>query len=417
MSRLNKELGLLQGVALLSTSLLGTGIFVVPALAATAAGEASLWAWLILIALVLPVAFTFAQLGRRFPHAGGAPHLIGRAFGPRAERLIAFLFLAVLPVGLPAALNIATGFWQAVLPVNRGEALLIQFATLGAMLLLGQRPARASGLVQGLIALAILGTVAMVWWVGDLPQAHQPLLPALGDSWTLIPAALGVMFWCFVGIEAFTHLGEEFRNPQRDFPLALLLGVLLAGLVYWAFSVAVLSFHVYGDVHSDAASLPRLMDQLLGGKARTLVAAVGYLACFASMNVYMQGFARLIWSLADEGKLPAPLGTLNRHGVPARALLLVVVICALCASLTTLLQLSVDDLIRYANGNFVVVYLLSMAAGAVLLRGAWRLLAAFSTLLCAAVLAMLGVEALYALGLVGLLLLLDRLRLAQRSLT
>ena len=56
MSRLNKELGLLQGIALLSTSLLGTGIFVVPALAATAAGEASLWAWLMLIALVLPVA-------------------------------------------------------------------------------------------------------------------------------------------------------------------------------------------------------------------------------------------------------------------------------------------------------------------------------------------------------------------------
>ena len=62
MSRLNKELGLLQGIALLSTSLLGTGIFVVPALAATAAGSASLWAWLILIALVLPVAFTFAQV-------------------------------------------------------------------------------------------------------------------------------------------------------------------------------------------------------------------------------------------------------------------------------------------------------------------------------------------------------------------
>ena len=98
MSRLNQELGLLQGIGLLSTSLLGTGIFVVPALAATTAGEASLWAWMLLIALVLPVAFTFAQLGRRFPHAGGAPHLIGRAFGARMERLSALLFLAVLPV-------------------------------------------------------------------------------------------------------------------------------------------------------------------------------------------------------------------------------------------------------------------------------------------------------------------------------
>lgn len=415
MSRLNKELGLLQGIALLSTSLLGTGIFVVPALAATAAGSASLWAWLILIALVLPVAFTFAQLGRHFPHAGGAPHLIGRAFGARSERLIALLFLAVLPVGLPAALNIATGFWQAVLPIGRGEALLIQFATLGLMLLLGQRPARASGLVQGLIALAILGTVGLVWWVGDLPLASQPLLPPIDGSWQLIPAALGVMFWCFVGIEAFTHLGEEFKHPRRDFPLALLLGVLLAGLVYWAFSVAVLSFGVYGNEHSDAASLPRLMHRLLGDEARWLVAAVGYLACFASMNVYVQGFARLIWSLADEDKLPSALAVRNRHGVPARALLLVVLICALCAALAAILQLSVDDLIRYANGNFIVVYLLSMAAGVVLLRGVWRWVAGLSCALCGLVLLALGVDALYALVLLGGFALLDHWRERQRT--
>ncbi|MDP3813640.1 L-methionine/branched-chain amino acid transporter [Pseudomonas sp.] len=410
MSRLNQELGLLQGIGLLSTSLLGTGIFVVPALAATAAGAASLWAWMLLIALVLPVAFTFAQLGRHFPHAGGAPHLIGRAFGARMERLSALLFLAVLPVGLPAALNIASGFWQAVLPIDKGAALLIQFATLAAMLWLGQRPAKASGLVQGAIAVAIIGTIALIWWVGDLPVSSQPLLPPIQGSWQLLPAALGVMFWCFVGIEAFTHMGEEFKNPERDFPLALLFGVLLAGLVYWACSVAVLSFQAYGDVQTDAASLPRLLDLLLGEKARWLAAIVGYLACFASMNVYMQGFARLIWSLADEGKLPAGLAQRNRHGVPARALLLVVLSCALCVSLAGLLDLTVDDLIRYANGNFVVIYLLSMAAGWVLLRGIWRWLAGFSALLCVLVLLMLGADAWYALGLLALLALLDRWR-------
>jgi amino acid efflux transporter len=407
MSRLNQELGLLQGIGLLSTSLLGTGIFVVPALAATAAGEASLWAWMILIALVLPIAFTFAQLGRHYPHAGGAPHLIGRAFGPRMERLSALLFLAVLPVGLPAALNIASGFWQAVVDLDRGQMLAIQLATLGAILLLGQRPAKASGMLQGLIAVAIVGSVGLIWWVGDLPLSSQPLLPPIAGSWHLLPAALGVMFWCFVGIEAFTHMGEEFKNPARDFPLALLFGVLLAGLVYWACSVAVLSFQAYGDVHSDAASLPRLFDLLLGGQARWLIAVVGYLACFASINVYIQGFARLIWSLADEGKLPARLAQRNHHGVPARALLLVVLSCALCVGLAGLLSLSVDDLIRYANGNFVVVYLLSMAAGWVLLKGIWRWLAGFSALLCGLVLIMLGSDAWYALGLLAALALLD----------
>ena len=410
MSRLNQELGLLQGIGLLSTSLLGTGIFVVPALAASSAGETSLWAWMILIALVLPVAFTFAQLGRRFPHAGGAPHLIGRAFGPRMERLSAWLFLAVLPVGLPAALSIASGFWQAVFELSRGQALAIQLATLAALFFLGQRPAKASGLIQGAIAVAIIATTALIWWVGDLPSSHQPLLPPISGSWHLLPAALGVMFWCFVGIEAFTHMGEEFKNPERDFPLALLFGVLLAGLVYWACSVAVLSFHAYGDVQTDAASLPRLLDLLLGEKARWLAATVGYLACFASMNVYMQGFARLIWSLADEGKLPCSLAQRNQHGVPARALLLVIVSCALCASLATLFSLTVDDLIRYANGNFVLIYLFSMAAGVMLLGGIWRWVAGFSTLLCLLVLIALGMDALYALGLLALLTGLSLLR-------
>lgn len=414
MSRLNQELGLLQGIGLLSTSLLGTGIFVIPALAATAAGEASLWAWMLLIALVLPVAFTFAQLGRRFPHAGGAPHLIGRAFGARMERLSALLFLAVLPVGLPAALNIASGFWQALFDLSRGQALAIQLATLAAMLLLGQRPAKASGMIQGAIAVAIIATIALIWWVGELPVSSQPLLPEITGSWHLLPAALGVMFWCFVGIEAFTHMGEEFKNPERDFPLALLFGVLLAGLVYWACSVAVLSLHTYGDVQTDAASLPRMLDLLLGDQARWVAATVGYLACFASMNVYMQGFARLIWSLADEGKLPASLGQRNAHGVPSRALLLVIIACALCASLAQLLDLTVDDLIRYANGNFVVIYLLSMTAGVVLLRGIWRVLAGFSALLCGLVLLMLGIDAMYALGLLLVLGLLDRWR-EQRS--
>ncbi|HZX17323.1 MAG TPA: L-methionine/branched-chain amino acid transporter [Pseudomonas sp.] len=414
MSRLNQELGLLQGIGLLSTSLLGTGIFVIPALAATAAGEASLWAWMLLIALVLPVAFTFAQLGRHFPHAGGAPHLIGRAFGARMERLSALLFLAVLPVGLPAALNIASGFWQALFDLSRGQALAIQLTTLAAMLLLGQRPAKASGMIQGAIAVAIIATIALIWWVGDLPVSSQPLLPPINGSWHLLPAALGVMFWCFVGIEAFTHMGEEFKNPERDFPLALLFGVLLAGLVYWACSVAVLSLHTYGDVQTDAASMPRMLDLLLGDQARWIAATVGYLACFASMNVYMQGFARLIWSLADEGKLPASLAQRNQHGVPARALLLVIIACALCTGLASVLDLTVDDLIRYANGNFVVIYLLSMAAGAVLLHGIWRWLAAVSCLLCALVLLMLGMDAGYALGLLVVLGLLDRWR-EQRS--
>jgi amino acid efflux transporter len=57
-----------------------------------------------------------------------------------------------------------------------------------------------------------------------------------------------------------------------------------------------------------------LLNLLQGGKARWLAATVRYLACFASMNVYMKGFAQPTWSLADAGKLPSSLAQRTRHG-------------------------------------------------------------------------------------------------------
>lgn len=90
-------------------------------------------------------------------------------------------------------------------------------------------------------------------------------MPALTqEGWSSIGAALAVMFWCFVGIEAFAHMGEEFRNPQRDFPLAILIGSFVAGLTYWACSVVVLKFGAFGTLQFDSGAIPWLSDQLFG---------------------------------------------------------------------------------------------------------------------------------------------------------
>ncbi|VTM09220.1 permease [Klebsiella pneumoniae] len=130
MSGLKQELGLGQGVGLLSTSLLGTGVFAVPALAALVAGDNSLWAWPLLILLVFPIAIVFALLGRHFPSAGGVAHFVDMAFGPRLASVTGWLFLSVIPVGLPAALHIATGFGQALFGWHDAQLLLAELGTL-----------------------------------------------------------------------------------------------------------------------------------------------------------------------------------------------------------------------------------------------------------------------------------------------
>ena len=83
-----RRLTLAQGTALYVAAVLGTGVIALPALAAAAAGPASLLAWVALVALSVPLAGTFAALAARYPDSGGVATYVRRAFGPRAAAVV-----------------------------------------------------------------------------------------------------------------------------------------------------------------------------------------------------------------------------------------------------------------------------------------------------------------------------------------
>lgn len=98
-----------------------------------------------------------------------------------------------------------------------------------------------------------------------------------------------------------------------------MIGLLLAGTVYWACTVLVLHFNAFGEEKAAAASLPGIVVQLFGVKALWVACVIGYLACFASLNIYIQSFARLVWSQALY-KPDSPLSRLSKRQLPVNAL-------------------------------------------------------------------------------------------------
>ena len=230
-------------------------------------------------------------------------------------------------------------------------------------------------------------------------------------------AALSVMFWCFVGLEAFAHLASEFKNPERDFPRALMIGLLLAGLVYWGCTVVVLHFDAYGEQMAAAASLPKIVVQLFGVGALWIACVIGYLACFASLNIYIQSFARLVWSQAQHNP-DHYLARLSSRHIPNNALNAVLGCCVVSTLVIHALEINLDALIIYANGIFIMIYLLCMLAGCKLLQGRYRLLAVVGGLLCVLLLAMVGWKSLYALiMLAGLWLFLPKRKTPENGIT
>ncbi|TXY26210.1 L-methionine/branched-chain amino acid transporter [Vibrio mimicus] len=404
MNQLKKDISLGAGIAQLSTTLMGTGLFMVPAIAASIAGTFSLWAWLLLFIAICPIALTFAQLGKRYPNAGGTAYFVRQAFNPRLERAVAWLFLSVIPVGVPAAVTLAASFLQALLPAPLAYPLLTQ--TLTILLLVGVNLAgtKSSGRLQSLIALAIFALVIAFLWRGDVSSQDLIMPPLTTEGLVSIGAALAVMFWCFVGIEAFAHMGEEFRNPQRDFPLAILIGSLVAGLTYWACSVVVLKFGAFGSAQFDSGAIPWLSDKLFGTHWASAISVIGFLACFASLNLYTQSLARMVWAQAREYRPDSAIARISIRGVPAHATLLVGSVLFISCLIGHLTGLDLEFFLKLANGIFVLVYLLAMLAAYKLLTGWGKHLAGLALLLCTGVFVCLGWSMLYALAVFILLI-------------
>lgn len=403
--QLKQDITLIGGVGQLSTTLLGTGLFMIPAIAANIAGEWSLWAWIILLLAICPIALTFALLGRQYPNAGGTAYFVRQAFNRKMERSVAWLFLSVLPVGLPAAITLASGFGKELLPSFMDHRYLAETITLLLILGLTLLGSKSSSQFQALIALSIFALVVVFFWQGDISLVDISM-PSLNSSAVLpIGSALAVMFWCFVGIEAFSHMGEEFKNPQRDFPIAIILGCLVAGFIYWACSVVILKFHAYEPNVAAHSSIPWLSEHLLGNKLALIVTLIGYFACFASINLYTQSMIRLVWAQAREYRPSSSLARLSKRGVPTVATYIVALVLFLSISFGHLVNLDPELLVTLANSIFIMLYLLAMLSAFRLLDGFAKYLAGFSTLLCLIVFLCLGWSMLYAVLIFGLLML------------
>ena len=145
MEELKKDISLTSGIAQLSTTLMGTGLFMIPAIAAGIAGHFSLWAWILLFIAICPIALTFAQLGKRYPNAGGTAFFVRKAFNAKLESSVAWLFVSVIPVGVPAAIALAAGFLQQILPEPISNNLFAQVLTVVLLVFVNLMGTKSSG--------------------------------------------------------------------------------------------------------------------------------------------------------------------------------------------------------------------------------------------------------------------------------
>jgi basic amino acid/polyamine antiporter, APA family len=295
-------------VALMINTIIGSGIFGLPSLVAGHLGAAAPWAYLVAGGGILVIALCLAEVASQFHEAGGVylytRETLGRFWGIQiawmtwlsriaAASGTANLFTIYLAQVLP----------RATLPWYRVTILTTLIAVLAGINYVGVKSGtRFSDFftVTKLALLIAFVTAGTAWLaahgsVKPLPLAHA----VTGTDW--LEAVLALVY-AYGGFEAVLFATGEMRDPRRDIPVALLVGIGTVAVIYTLVQVV-----VNGTLANPAATLRPLAEaagRVFGVGAAALIAIGALVSIYGYLSANMLHTPRLTFALAEGGDFP-----------------------------------------------------------------------------------------------------------------
>lgn len=308
--------------------ILGTGVY---ALTGQVAGEVGGAAWapfLVAFLVATVTAMSYLELVTKYPQAAGAALYTHKAFGIHfVTFLVAFTVMSSGITSASTASNAFAGFLSDGLGLGfaaGGPGIL--FTALGFMTLVALVNFRGVGesvkanvvltLVElsGLLMIIFIGLYATTQGRADFSRVT--VFESADDKsvFFAITAATSLAFFAMVGFEDSVNMAEECQNPIRDFPRVMLTGLGITGAIYLLVSITAVALVPVGDLTDPDK-----------GQALTQVVAAGapdfpfdqvfpFIAMFAVANsalINMLMASRLIYGMANQRVLPAPLGRVH----------------------------------------------------------------------------------------------------------
>ncbi|AHG93630.1 amino acid permease (plasmid) [Gemmatirosa kalamazoonensis] len=329
---LERTLGTWDLVLIVVGTVIGSGIFIVPATVLRQTGGLlgpALLVWLVAGVLSLLGALTYGELGASRPDAGGLYVYIRDAFGPLPAFLYGWTKFFVISAGSAATLAVAfTSYLQqfvALSPLAAKAIAIAMLAVIAAVNVRGTRQgARVQNLSTGLKVAAIL-VMSVALLSRGVGFASAPA--AWPDAWSggllsgIGLAMIGVL-WAYEGWQYVTFSAGEARDAQRTLPRALLVGTAVLIAIYLLANVGyVAALGVDGAQRTDRVAATAVA-ALYGGAAGKLIAAVILVSMFSATNGLTLTAPRLFYAMARDGVFFRKLGEVHpRFGTPAVSIL------------------------------------------------------------------------------------------------
>ena len=355
------EAGLVRGirrwdlVALIINSMVGAGIFVLPARAYALIGPYSLLAFCICALVIALIILCFAEVGSRFKETGG-PYLYAReTFGPAAGFQVGWMFWLARLTSSATNCNLLVVYLGYFFPsaTTGGWRAAIITAVIVGLTAVNYVGVRDAAVVSNLFAVGKLLPLLLFIGVGFFFIAPENFnastLPERGSFST----AVMLLVYAFTGFENASVPTGEVRDPRRNMPVAILVAVGVVAVFYISIQAVCV-----GALGPALAASERLVADagrvFLGAAGASLIVAGAAVSIIGNLNAGVLTTPRLPFAMGERGELPAVLSATHpRFHTPHVAILL---------TSALLLALTLASSVIYALTLSTIARLLAYAA-------------------------------------------------------
>jgi APA family basic amino acid/polyamine antiporter len=318
-------LSLVGATALVVGSIVGVGIFNLPS-ALAPYGPITLVSMGLTTIGALALAWLFAMLARRMPAPGG-PYAYARvAFGNRLGFANAWSYWITTWAGNAA---IAVG-WVLYVEVfiNKGGtkiwSILLVLAGLWIPAAINLTGLRNMGWFQVATTITKFAALLFMSVVGVfyIDTANFTPMNVSGDgAISAIGGGMAIALFSYLGLETASVAAAKVRDPDRNVPLATMLGTIASAVVYLLSLVAVFGIVSNEALESSSAPFSTAINTMFGGTFwGDVMAVVVIVSGIGALNGWTMITAEMPRAAAEDGMFPARFQRLNRRGAPAWAI-------------------------------------------------------------------------------------------------
>ena len=375
---LERKLGLFSVVIISLSAMIGSGLFVLPALAMLEMGGGThpvggVWlAYLIAALLVLPGAISKSELSTAMPSSGGSYVYVERTFGPLVGTIAGLgLWANFMLKSAFALIGFKAYLWVIEdligIDINLETASLALLVIIVAINILGvKRIKKIQTPIVMFSTFYLLSLCAYAVVTQDLDWNGVTSREAFG-SWNDVASTSAFVFVSYAGVTKIAAVGGEIKNPERNMPYGILLSLLFSCLLYVTVTMVMAaavdpSEYMHGD-HGASEDPVYIFAEAVGGGTVGAIAAVLAVVTMTSMALAgILASSRFPFAMARDKLLPQFLENVHgKYGTPHWAIVGTGIAMGLA-----IIFLPVHDVAELASGFQIMAFMLINACVIVL---------------------------------------------------